>query len=84
MSQQGSQGHPFLLKLEGTLNDKDSIYFLLELVSGGDMYDLWTIFGNPLNDLLRGNISTGTHHFHFSTGTPPHHHTTTRVFRVSL
>ena len=32
--------HPFALRLEATFQDKDCLYMLLEIVTGGELFDL--------------------------------------------
>ena len=32
--------HPFTLRLEATFQDKDCLYMLLEIVTGGELFDL--------------------------------------------
>lgn len=60
--------HPFICHLYTTFQDADSLYFVLELARGGDLFELIELHGGQLSEPASrhylGSVALGLQHMH--------------------
>jgi len=64
----GDCKHPFITRLYGTFQDPTSLYFCMELMSGGDLFGLLDIFPNGVREdharFYTATVSLALRHIH--------------------